>query len=88
MATEDSQLTGMYLPYWTYDANTTTSYVGERGDDIYEEEEFEETDDNGDTVMRTRTVVRTIWFPASGQVMDNFRILSFRPVHLFHPITC
>ncbi len=32
---EDSVLTGYYLPYWTYDSDTTTSYQGLRGDIYY-----------------------------------------------------
>lgn len=28
-------LAGLYLPYWTYDARSTTPYTGQRGDDYY-----------------------------------------------------
>jgi len=72
LATQEGKLVGMYIPYWTYDANTTTSYMGERGDDFTETEEYEDTDDNGNTVVRTRTVVRTVWYPVSGQVNNSF----------------
>jgi LSD1 subclass zinc finger protein len=30
-ARRDETLTGVYLPFWTYDSRTTTVYVGERG---------------------------------------------------------
>ena len=28
-------MSGIYVPYWTYDADTTSQYRGERGDDYY-----------------------------------------------------
>ncbi len=31
----DKSLTGYYIPYWTYDAETTTDYTGQRGDVYY-----------------------------------------------------
>ena len=71
LASQDGKLTGMYIPYWTYDANTTTSYLGERGIDYTETEEYETTE-NGETVVRTREVVRTEWYPVSGQVNNTF----------------
>ncbi|MBS0196619.1 MAG: hypothetical protein JSR77_07665 [Planctomycetes bacterium] len=30
-----SGLAGMYMPYWTYDCRTITTYTGQRGDDYY-----------------------------------------------------
>lgn len=71
LATQEGKLTGMYIPYWTYDANTFTSYTGERGDDYTETEEYETTE-NGETVTRSRTVIRTIWYPVNGNVNDVF----------------
>jgi LSD1 subclass zinc finger protein len=70
-ASQEGKMTGMYIPYWTYDANTFTDYIGERGVDITETEEYETTE-NGETVVRTRTIVRTVWFPVSGQVSNSF----------------
>ena len=32
---KNKELTGYYLPYWTYDAATTTAYRGQRGDIYY-----------------------------------------------------
>lgn len=71
LASQDGKLTGMYIPYWTYDAQTTTDYLGERGIDYTETEEYETTE-NGETVTRTREIVRTDWFPVSGQVNNAF----------------
>lgn len=62
------QLTGIYVPYWTYDANTVTFYDGERGDNYTDTETY--TDSNGRT--QTRTVIRTRWYPVSGEVRHFF----------------
>ncbi|QDQ27401.1 hypothetical protein FNU76_14125 [Chitinimonas arctica] len=62
-----SGLKGIYLPYWTYDANTDTPYRGERGDHYYVSESYTE---NGQT--KTRQVQRTRWSSASGEVQVSF----------------
>ena len=67
----DNTLTGYYLPYWTYDSNTTTPYRGLRGDIYY--------------VTVTKTIVqngrqrqvrvqepRINWTPVSGTVYVSF----------------
>jgi len=59
---------GVYLPFWTYDAHTTSYYTGERGEHYYETQTYTETDDQGNTVTRTRQVQRTRWYSASGTV--------------------
>src|SRR5262249_9904644 len=66
------QLTGVYLPYWTYDAMTYTKYRGMRGDDYQETEYYTERDANGNEVQRSRTVTRTNWYPVSGEVQHFF----------------
>jgi LSD1 subclass zinc finger protein len=71
LASQEGKLVGMYIPYWTYDANTSTSYTGERGEEFTETEEYETTE-NDETVVRTRTVVRTVWFPVSGAIETGF----------------
>jgi LSD1 subclass zinc finger protein len=71
LAQQEGKLIGIYIPYWTYDANTDTSYSGERGEDYTETEEYE-TVENGETVTRTRTIVRTVWYPVSGEVNNVF----------------
>ncbi|HQV77004.1 MAG TPA: hypothetical protein PLJ42_00750 [Chitinophagales bacterium] len=37
-ASLNEKLKGLYLPYWTYDSNTTTEYSGERGEYYYIQE--------------------------------------------------
>lgn len=58
---------GVYVPYWTYDADTTTRYVGQRGEHYYVDEAYTE---NGQ--RKTRRVRKTRWYPASGTVELSF----------------
>lgn len=67
-AREEGRLQGIYVPYWTYDCNTTTAYTGQRGVHYYRTESY--TDSNGNT--QTRQVRDTHWYPASGVVFDQF----------------
>lgn len=66
------QLSGVYVPYWTYDAMTYTRYHGERGVDYQEEETYTEKDAQGNEVTKTRTVTKTQWWPVSGEVQHFF----------------
>ena len=62
-AMQCEQLAGMYLPYWTYDAQTESDYRGLRGDDYTETVTVTV---NGKS--ETRTVVKTRWTPVSGHI--------------------
>ncbi len=66
------QLSGVYIPYWTYDAMTYTHYSGMRGDDYLDTETYTERDAQGNMVTKTRTVTRTRWYPVSGEVQHFF----------------
>jgi predicted RNA-binding Zn-ribbon protein involved in translation (DUF1610 family) len=66
------QLTGVYLPFWTYDAMTYTAYEGQRGEDYQETEWYTETKPDGSTERRSRTVTRTRWYHVSGEVRHFF----------------
>jgi zinc finger domain, LSD1 subclass subfamily len=55
---------GIYIPFWTYDAETTTEYSGSRGDN----RTVKEKDDDGNWV----TTTITDWSPASGTVSRSF----------------
>jgi hypothetical protein len=57
----------VYLPYWTYDADSQTPYTGERGQVYYEQERYVE-----DGREKVRQVERVRWFPVSGQVNVKF----------------
>jgi DNA-directed RNA polymerase subunit RPC12/RpoP len=63
---------GIYLPFWTYDTNTTSRYTGERGEYYYVTETYYETDSNGNQVARQREVRQTSWSSASGVVNVYF----------------
>jgi ribosomal protein S27E len=63
---------GVYLPFWSYDADTTSRYTGQRGEHYWETETYQETDSEGRTVTRTRQVMRTAWYPAAGVVARRF----------------
>ncbi|MBO9398320.1 primosomal protein N' (replication factor Y) - superfamily II helicase [Shimia sp. R9_2] len=68
------KMDGIYVPYWTYDADTKSSYRGERGTVYYVTE----------TVMRDgkaeqRRVQKIRWRPASGHVarwFDDILVLA------------
>ena len=70
-ARTDNKLSGIYIPFWTYDSDTTTAYRGERGDYYYTTETYTATE-NGRSVTRTRRVRHTRWTPAGGTVWNTF----------------
>lgn len=59
---------GVFLPYWTYDSDTTTKYTGARGVHYWVTESY--TDAKGN--RRTRSVRKTRWYPAWGTVRRAF----------------
>src|SRR5829696_6480787 len=61
-------LGGVYIPFWTYDAYTSSRYTGERGEHYYTTEHYTERDAQGREVQRTRQVRHTRWHPAAGRV--------------------
>ncbi len=58
----------IYIPYWTFDADTDTAYTGSRGDNYYETEHF--TDSQGKQQSRQVTKIR--WSGTSGDVSRHF----------------
>ena len=69
---EPDAIDGVYLPFWTYDTNTTSDYAGQRGDYYYVTETYNETDSQGRQVARTRQVRHTRWHSVSGTVARGF----------------
>ncbi len=67
-AESDAAVTGMYIPFWTYDCRTSTDYRGERGENYYTNETREVRNAQGETVTQTERVQHTNWTPASGHV--------------------
>ncbi|MFV0358798.1 TFIIB-type zinc finger domain-containing protein [Tropicimonas sp.] len=66
-ARKGRRMNGMYVPYWTYDADTRTRYSGRRGDDYWTTETR-----MVDGKPRTTQVRRTRWRSVSGQVARDF----------------
>ncbi len=66
-----SRLQGVYVPYWTFDADTRTEYAGQRGDVYYETQVVTEMVD-GRQVQRTVQVPRIAWTPVRGRVARSF----------------
>ena len=63
---------GVYIPFWTYDAHTTTSYEGQRGEHYYVTETYTTQDSQGRSQTQTRQVRHTRWHPAAGTVARWF----------------
>ena len=61
------QVHGIYIPYWTFDAQVHADWTAEAGYHYYETESY--TDAQGRT--QSRQVQKTRWVPASGS-LDHF----------------
>lgn len=70
-AVQEEKLKGLYIPFWTYDSQTYSSYSGQRGDN-YTTTETYTTTENGSTVTKTRTVTKIRWTYVSGNVSHFF----------------
>ncbi len=62
---------GIYVPYWTYDAETRTEYSGQRGTVYYETRPVTVVV-NGQRQTAMQQVARIRWSPARGRVARNF----------------
>lgn len=58
---------GIYIPYWTFDAQVAADWTAMSGDYYYETESY--TDSQGR--RQTRQVRKTRWYPSSGH-LDHF----------------
>jgi DNA-directed RNA polymerase subunit RPC12/RpoP len=64
-------MTGVYVPFWTFDADSKSRYTGERGEHYYETRTVN-VRVNGRTERREERVRKTRWYPASGRVARRF----------------
>ena len=64
---QPDKIGSVYIPYWTFDADSDSDYTGERGNHYYTTENYEQ---NGET--RSRQVRHTDWNYASGAVSRHF----------------
>jgi LSD1 subclass zinc finger protein len=82
-AKSDAGLTGLYVPYWTYDCRTASDYTGERGDDYYVDERVTTQDSQGRAVSEVRRVKKTRWSAAAGHVErfhDDVVVMASRSI--------
>jgi len=61
-----AKLQGVYLPFWTFDAYTSSWWRAEAGYYYYVTEQYWTTDDKGNRVQKSRQVQKVRWEPASG----------------------
>jgi len=69
------KLTGFYLPYWLFDANTKSYYTGERGEAYYVTVERRRVIDGKEQIVQEQER-RIRWYPVSGVVSRDFKDVS------------
>jgi predicted RNA-binding Zn-ribbon protein involved in translation (DUF1610 family)/ribosomal protein S27E len=72
---QQEKIQGIYLPFWTYDSQTSSHYRGERGDHYTVTETYSETNSEGQAETKTREVQKIRWTSVSGQVSRCFNDL-------------
>lgn len=74
------KMQGIYVPFWTYDADTKSRYAGERGTVYYETKTVRVMVD-GKSQTRQQQVQKIRWSPKSGRVarfFDDVLVLASR----------
>lgn len=69
---ELAKIAGVYLPFWTFDAQTSSDWTAEAGFYYYETESYQEQDENGNWVTKTREVQEIRWEPVAGHHEEFF----------------
>jgi DNA-directed RNA polymerase subunit RPC12/RpoP len=77
-------MTGIYTPFWTFDADTASRYSGQRGEYYYETRTVT-VRVNGRTEQRQEQVRHTRWYPASGRVARDFDDVLIMASHSLPP---
>lgn len=67
-----SDIRGVYLPFFAFDADAQSSWTASAGYHYYENETYSTKDAQGKTVLKTRQVQRTRWQPASGNHQEHY----------------
>ncbi|ETD86601.1 hypothetical protein [Rhodobacter capsulatus] len=70
-ARKGRRMTGVYAPFWTFDAETRSHYSGARGDAYYETEQVR-VEVNGKMETRSQQVRHVRWTPVAGRVARDF----------------
>jgi hypothetical protein len=79
-ARKGRRMDGIYTPYWTFDAESDTSYTGQRGDTYYVTRQVRVVVD-GKSQIQTRQVPQIRWTRAAGRVrraFDDVLVLASR----------
>ena len=66
---QKDKVQGIYMPYWTFDADTSTDYTAMGGIDY----QVEYKDDKGEVHTR----IETKWYPTRGHINHFFDIMAF-----------
>ena len=67
-----SEMTGMYVPYWAFDAMVHSDWTADAGYYYYETETYTTQDSQGRSVQRSRQVRKVRWRPAWGSRGDFY----------------
>ncbi len=70
-ARKGRRMQGIYLPCWTYDADTRSRYRGQRGE-VYYTTQMVRTNIGGKSQIRPKRIARVRWHSVSGQVARSF----------------
>jgi DNA-directed RNA polymerase subunit RPC12/RpoP len=70
-ARSERRMDGIYVPYWTYDAESRTRYSGQRGTVYYETRQVSVVV-KGRRQMQAQQVAKVRWSPARGNVARDF----------------
>lgn len=68
----EEKMSGVYIPFWTYDADTDSFYTAERGTYYYVTETVYVTDSNGKRSPQQKRVRKTRWSYTSGAFRHFF----------------
>lgn len=68
---QTQRFVGIYVPYYTFDAEVESSWTAQAGFHYSETETYEVTE-NGETVKKTREVQKTRWESRSGTRHDSY----------------
>jgi len=71
-----SQMRGIYVPYWTFDAHVSSDWTAQAGHHYYDTEHHTDHDADGNPQTRTRRVRRTRWEHTSGSRRDSYDDVS------------
>lgn len=68
-------LTGIYIPYWAFDARVKSDWTADAGYHYTEKETYYETNSQGESERKEREVQHTRWESASGSRTDQYEDL-------------